>query len=48
MRSLLGHSSLVAYRKATRARQLFMNNTKRKMSLIYALDILMKSCRFCS
>ena len=21
---------------------------KRKMSLIYALDILMKSCRFCS
>ena len=23
-----------------------VNNTRRKMSLIYALDILMKSCRF--
>ena len=23
-------------------------NRERKMSLIYALDLLMKSCRFCS
>ena len=26
----------------------FLGHATRKMSLIYALDILMKSCRFCS